>query len=370
MADILVKSLAYLLVTNNYVIPFLPVIFGKFQGDQYYALIKYMFFFGITFLITYLIFLSHNSSSIKPDDLKNSNLSIHDVSLNDALTIMVIVFVLYFVISMWMPVQLLKLEFDFAVNSILIITSFAIIGSIYAAITDSNIKFKTVSGTKNIVLCIILLVLFVLYTLFDDAIAGTIPGLNLIPPQIKQILNLSLKISNLKDGNTAVVDQLKTSLNGIVTDAEFDRLLYLTKLILDIVPKPAMVLIDKFKSKTALLDKLLGPINFTHPEQMKKFVENPLIKLFLNFDPTSVAKTIDIGTIATGIATNVASKAIDTSSQVVDKISNNIESVATTAATTAAITATTATTADVTKTAINGIDSVTPSSGGFRYKYF
>jgi len=341
MADILLKSLAYLLVTNNYVIPFLPIIFGKFQGDQYYALIKYMFFFGITFLITYLIFLSHNSNAIKPDDLKNANLSIHQVSLNDALTIMVIVCILYFVISMWMPVQLLKLEFDFAINSILIITSFAIIGSIYAAITDSNIKLKTVSGTKNIVLSIILLVLFVLYTLYDDAISGTIPGLNLIPPQIKQVLNLALKINNLKDGDSGVTDQLKTSLSGIVTDAEFDRLLYLTKLILDIIPKPAMVILDKFKSKTALLDKLLGPINFTHPEQMKKFIDNPLIKLFLNFDPTSIAtQAIDLGTsIASDGANGIVNKALEASSGVIGDVSEVVDS------------------------------AVSAPSGGFRYRY-
>jgi len=350
MADILVKSFAYLLVTNNYIVPFLPVLFGKFQGDQYYALIKYMFFFGITFLITYLIFLSHNSGAIKKEDLEKEKLDLFSISLNDALTIMVIVFIIYFGVSMLMPIQFLKLEFDFFINSFIIITAFAIIGSIYAAITDSRLKFKTVSSTKNIVLSIILLVLFVLYTLNDDAISGTIPGFNLIPPQIKQVLNLALKINNLKNDESGAIDQLRTSLYGIVSDSEFDRLIYLTKVVLDIIPKPAMVFIDKFKSKTALLDKLLGPINFTHPEQMKKFVEHPLIKLFLNFDPNSVIEqAVSIGT---DVAEGVVSKAIETGSSVAEKaVSKVIESGS-----------------DVADTVINGIDKAA-SNGGFRYKY-
>lgn len=314
MADILVKSIAYLLVTNNYVIPFLPALFGKFPGDQYYALIKYMFFFGITFLITFLIFMSHNSGSIKKEDLDKEKLSLWDVSMNDALTMMVIVLILYFGISMLLPVQLIKLEFDYIFNSIFIIVSFAIIGAIYAAITDINLKFKTVNGIKNIVLGVILLVLFVLYTLNDEAISGTIPGLNLIPPQVKQILNLAIKLGDPDNMDQDVLDKLKASLDGALSDGEFNRLLSLTKSALRVLPEPAQKLIDTIKSKQHILDKLLGPFDVSNSHKVKEVVANPLFKLLLT-DPNYVINTVVEK--AQDVAQDVAEQAQDVAEQAV-----------------------------------------------------
>ena len=58
--DILLKAPFYLIATNSFLVPKLPIIFGKHPGDEYYSAIKYFFFFVIILLITNAIFYTHN----------------------------------------------------------------------------------------------------------------------------------------------------------------------------------------------------------------------------------------------------------------------------------------------------------------------
>lgn len=282
MSDLLYKSLLYGLVTNNYIVPNIPLLFGKFPGDPFYPILKNLFFFLFIFLITFFIFRSHNSN-LDMFKLKSTTDApdINSTTLNDSLTILIVVLTLYFLISLFItPIQLIKLEYDSTFNTIFFILFFAVVSFIYAIITDRNIKYKTVSNGKNNVMMIIVGILFFLYSMYDEQLSGSIPGLSLIPTDIRKLLNLSIKISTLTD-NAEFTDNLREKLSSILNDTQFDKFMNLIKVALSILPKPARMIINSFKSKTKILDKLLGTVDLNNISQLNKIIDSPLIKLLL-----------------------------------------------------------------------------------------
>jgi flagellar biosynthesis protein FlhB len=110
--DILTKAPLYIIATNPYIVPNIPILFGKLPGDEYYSLIKYVFFFLIIGIITFAIFSLHNKT-LSEDTSKNNDMKEiakdWKTSLSDTVIMMFVVMLLYFLISVFiMPVQLIK----------------------------------------------------------------------------------------------------------------------------------------------------------------------------------------------------------------------------------------------------------------------
>ena len=290
--EILLKSFSYLVVTNNYIVPYAPYLFGQFPGSTNYAFVKNMFFFGLTFLITFLIYYSYNSTAITKEDLDKEKLDLKTVTLNDTLTMMLFVFIAFFIISMFPVVQILKIKFGAYMNSWLIFYNFALWGSLYMYLTSKNLKFKTVNNIKIIVLALLLFVLFIIYTINDSAISGTIPGFDFIPYQIKQILNVALKIQNLQQGKTEFLKELKENLKDTLNDTQFTKFEALLKAVLTIIPKKGIgaTIFEKFSKQSNVLDKLLGPVDLTQLDKFKEILKNPIIQLILNFDQNTIVQ--------------------------------------------------------------------------------
>ena len=94
------------------------------------------------------------------------------------------------------------------------------------------------------------------------------------------ILNLSIKISTLTD-NVEFTENLREELSSVLNDTQFDKFMNLIKVVLSILPKPARMIINAFKSNTKLLDKILGSVDLNNLSQLNKIIESPLIKLIL-----------------------------------------------------------------------------------------
>jgi hypothetical protein len=127
--------------------------------------------------------------------------------------------------------------------------------------------------------------MLVLYVLYDNQLSGGIPGINLIPPQIRKLMNLALKIDGLRTGgNPQFLREIKTKLmaSGKVQGTEVDKLIHLSGIALSSMPPVARSFIDKFKKQTRVLDKLLGPVDLGNVNQVSEFLGNPLIKIMLS----------------------------------------------------------------------------------------
>jgi hypothetical protein len=286
MANLLLSSLTYLLVTNKYVVPYLPYLLGITSFSPYYPLVKNAVFFFLTFLLTYIIFYIHNRRNPDyKDKTKNpKNFSIGSISYNDTLTVMFVVLLIYFLISVLIfAVPILKITFDTTFDSIFFVVAFGVISFLYAIITDYSIKLKTISAFKNTFLTIAIFILFALYTVFNDKISGSLPGLNLIPNNVKRLINLSIKMSIAKEAD--LKKSLKDIFKDSLTDDAINKFVKLIKAAFGIIPETGRKIIDKFKGQTHILDKLLGgpiEINQQYAKQLKEIIDNPMIKLALS----------------------------------------------------------------------------------------
>jgi len=171
MADLLLSSLTYLLVTNKYVVPYIPYLLGITSFSPYYPIVKNAGFFFLTFLLTFIIFYIHNrrNPDYKDKNKNPNNIGIAKISYNDTLTVMFVVLLIYFLASILIPpVQFLKIKYDNTINSVFFVVAFGVISFLYAIITDNNIKIKTISGFKNTFLTIAIFILFGLYVMFND----------------------------------------------------------------------------------------------------------------------------------------------------------------------------------------------------------
>lgn len=286
--DTLLKAPLYIIATNPYLVPNLPILFGKLPGDEYYSLIKYFFFFLIIALITLGIFAAHNQNlandPTRSDDIKNAA-SNWKTTLSDSLTIMFVVMLLYFLISMlFLPVQLVKIEYEELFNSFFFIIAFGIISFVYTLITDNLVQGKNPNDLRTNIMGVGIVVLYILYILNDASISGGIPGLNLIPVQVRKLMNLAIKIDGLRTGgNPLFLKELRMKLteDGQITNMEVNKLIKLTGIALSSMPPVARAFIEKFKKQTNLLDKLLGPVDLNNITQMSEFIGNPIIKIML-----------------------------------------------------------------------------------------
>jgi hypothetical protein len=287
--DTLLKAPLYIIATNPYIVPNLPLLFGKFPGDEYYSLMKYVFFFLFIAIITYAIFSSHNGQladdSSKSEEMKNIAKE-GKTTLADTVIIMFVVMFIYFLISVFFfPVQLIKVQYEAAFNSIFFVVAFGLISFIYTLITDNMLDAKKASDLKTNVFGIGLTILLILYVLFDGQISGSVPGLDLIPPQIRKLMNLSIKIDAIRSGgDTMFINELKDKLtsSGRVTASEVDKLIRISAVALDSMPPIARSFIDRFKNQTNTIDKLLGPVDIDNVSQMADFIGNPLVKIMLS----------------------------------------------------------------------------------------
>jgi len=281
--DILFKSPLYLIATNKYIVPNIPILFGKFPGDDNYALIKNIFLFMIISIITYYIFSSYNkklADSLTSDEEKN-NITNFKTSLSDTVTVMFVVLSLYFAISMFLPVQLIKIEYDTVFNSIFFILAFAVVSLIYLFISN-NIKFiKNPNYIKISIFSLGIIILFILYIVFDSQLSGNIPGINLIPSQIKKLINIAIKVDG---ADPQFLQDLKNNLitNSSIEASDFDKLMRLKDIAYSSMPSFAKSVLDKFKTRSKLLDKLLGPIDLENINQMSNIIDNPVIKIMLS----------------------------------------------------------------------------------------
>ena len=290
--DILLKLPLYVIATNPYIVPNIPMIFGKFPGDEYYTLMKQVFFFLIMTIITYGIFASHNSNLAndpsKSEEMKNIAKN-WKTSLSDTVLVMFVVLLLYFLISMFfMPVQLIKIQFEEVFNSFFFVIAFGIIALIYALITDNLAFAKDPNDIKTNIFSIGIVVLLVLFVLFDGQLSGGIPGLNLIPPQLRKLMNLALKINGLSTGdNPQFLKEItaKLTASGKVQGADVNKLIRLSGSALKSMPPIASEFIKNIKNQTKLLDKLLGPVDLGNVKQISDFIGNPLIKIMLGLIP-------------------------------------------------------------------------------------
>lgn len=299
MAEIIPLSFAFYIVTNKY-FKYLPILLGKPPGDVYYPIVKNLLFFIVSFLITLSIFYFHNNNKLNLDDLKKRNLSLFDVTLSDTLTIMLIVFSIYFAISILPIISIPKIMFESKINTALIVIIFSIVSLIYTLITDSRINYKYVSTTKNVGFSIGLFILFFLFVLYDDQISGSIPGFGLIPPKLKTIINIALQIENGVDIKSKIIANQEAI--G-VSNEEINNLLFTANLFLKHVPSKARFIIDKIKDNQEIIEKIFGSANSV--EDFKQLFSDPLVHGIL--DAQQQLKEI-ITSQAAGISTSIASK--------------------------------------------------------------
>jgi hypothetical protein len=176
------------------------------------------------------------------------------------------------------------MEYEEIFNSIFFVLAFGLISFVYTLVTDNIAIAKKQNDVKTNIFSIGVVVLLVLYVLYDDKLVGGLPGINLIPVQIRKLMNIALKINSLRDGNNYnFINNLKSNLtaNNQVSEADVDNLVYLSRIALKSIPKPAQMFIDRFKDKTQLLDKMLGPVDLKNTSQISNFMANPLIKMML-----------------------------------------------------------------------------------------
>lgn len=281
--DIIPKSLGYLIVTNPYIIPLAPMLFGQVPGDQYYALTKNLFFFIGVFVITMIIWHTHNSKSNNPQHKELQT------TFKDSTTVMFIVLLAYFLVSILFPAtQLIKIQFEEIFNSIFFVLAFAIVGFAYSMISENISFIKTGGGNiRNIVFSSGILILFILYTLFDAQISGTIPGINFIPLQIRKMLNIAIKLNNARAGDPYFINSLTNELTstGQVSHDEVGKLINVAFVALSSIPEKGLMLLDKIKDNSTVLDKLLGPVDLTDLDMLIDYIGHPFVKMFLNLIP-------------------------------------------------------------------------------------
>lgn len=261
-----------LMWSNQYVINNIPYLFRIMPGDNYYSLIKYFFLFIVIFLIIYLTLYSNTEK----DKKENSTYS-------DTIIIMSIVLTLYFIVSLFPAIQLLKLKFETTFNVIFFSISFFIITFIYTTVFNNNVSTNNI---KNTLFGVFILILFILYVIFDETLTGTIPGVNILPPFVRKLLHIAIKLNLINDSSNANIiefnkfKQNMLSTNKISND-EFTKLMIVLKIILKSTPKTLLSVIDKFKKETDILNKLLGTVNVDSIDNIASIIHNPFVKLLL-----------------------------------------------------------------------------------------